>query len=134
VTDNPARTSDLEKLGYSGDSTVAQGWLDVVWRRLCRDVPSLVTRLNANEVATQDVIDVLATATMRVLRNPEGHAQETTSIDDYSESWTRADATSDVYFTAAELRGLLPPDPYADSFAGSIQYAGSPPHPMHHRW
>ena len=112
--DNPANvTPDLVGRGWSAtaDQTaeVAQTWLDVAWRALqCEpEVPSLVERITSGDLAVADVIDVVAAAALRVLRNPEGKLSEDFSIDDYREGWKQTDATQDVYFTAAEKRRLM---------------------------
>lgn len=110
--------------GYDGPATVEeqQYWLDVAWRQLQREDRTIVARIQAGEIDAATVADVVTAAARRVLRNPEGHQQESGSIDDYSESFTRADATQDVYFTAAELRRLAPDNPWVGGFAGSVKY------------
>lgn len=53
-----------------------------------------------------DVVRVLATAVLRVMKNPDGKSRE--SIDDYS--WQRDEAISAglLYFTDDDLDGLVP--------------------------
>lgn len=122
--DNPAQPSDLAALGYEGPaSTVVQtAWLDVTWRALRREVRTLEADLNDGTLTTEDIIDVITAATLRVLRNPDGVEQEDGRIDDYAESWRRADATQDVYFTTAELRRLAPTDTWHGGWVGSVKY------------
>jgi hypothetical protein len=117
---NPATTDDLVDRGYvlPQDSPVPQTRLDQVWRALRREVPSIETSLTAGWLTVEDVADVVADATMRVLDNPEGIVEESESIDDWSETRKRANATADVYFTAAEIRRLTPVIPTA----GSLRY------------
>lgn len=111
-------------LGYDGALTadVQQDWLDVVWRQLQREDRGLVARITAGDIDALTVADVIASATRRVLRNPDGRESESGSIDDYQESWKNSDATQDVYFTAAELRRLLPVDVTAGGWSGSSKY------------
>ncbi len=47
---------------------------------------------------------VLASAVLRVLKNPEGKRQE--SVDDYSYTRDNSQATGTLYFTADELDAL----------------------------
>lgn len=121
-----ATPGDLTALGWDGlpSETVAQRWLDVVWRALRREdgMSDLDARLASGELDPADVSDVICQATLRVLRNPEGLSQSSTSIDDYSESGQVADATRDVFFTAAELRRVAAPDQPAVT-AGSLAYS-----------
>ncbi|WP_232676682.1 hypothetical protein [Nocardioides sp. R-C-SC26] len=119
---NPATPTDLTNRGYTvDDDNVAQTWLDVAWRALVREVPSIPARVASGELTDGDVVDVVCAATMRVLRNPEGYESESGGVDDYQESIKRADASMDVYFTAAEIRRLAPS--YPETFAGSVKYS-----------
>lgn len=118
---NPA---SLPIVGYSGtaDTDVQQYWLDAAWRALQREDRGLVARITAGDVDAATVADVVYAAARRVLRNPDGVEAESGGIDDYTESWKRADATEDLYFTAAELRRLLPVDITASGWTGSVKY------------
>lgn len=119
--DNPAT---LPIVGYSGTASddVQQYWLDAAWRALQREDQGLVARIDAGEVDALIAADVVYAAARRVLRNPDGVESESGALDDYTESWKRADATEDLYFTAAELRRLLPAGSGTTEFAGSIKY------------
>lgn len=118
---NPATVGDLTNRGFVvTNDTAAATWLDVAWRALKREVPGLSDLVSTGQIDPDDVIDVVAAATLRVLRNPEGLEQESGALDDYTESWKRADASRDVYFTAAELRRLLPA---VTPTAGSFKYS-----------
>lgn len=119
--DNPAT---LPIVGYSGTATteVQQYWLDAAWRALQREDQGLVARITAGDLDAETAADVVYAAARRVLRNPDGVETEAGGVDDYTESWKLADATEDLYFTAAELRRLLPIDSTAVGFAGSIKY------------
>lgn len=120
--DNPAQVSDLTARGWTGDTNVGKTRLDEAWRALRREVPGLEAAIAAETITEADVIDVLCAAVLRILRNPEGLEQESGQIDDYTESWRRADATMDLYFTSAELRRLSPPDPFVGGWSGSVRY------------
>lgn len=131
--DNPAQVSDLTDRGYTGPATatVQQTRLAEAWRALRRERfadgllvgPSLDVRVDVTgDITTDDVIDVVCSAAVRVLRNPEGATQDSGSLDDYQESRTLADASIDVYFTAAELRRLAPEVITAPT-GGSFKYS-----------
>lgn len=116
--DNPASTTDLTNRGYviPPGSPVAQTRLDEAWRALQGEVKTVVASIQSGWVSAEAVADVVASAALRVLRNPEGIEEESEAVDDYRGSRRRADATEDVYFTAAELRRLTQPIPTAGSF------------------
>ena len=121
--DNPA-TAPIP--AYSGPTSTEdqQYWLDVAWRSLLAEegLGDLVARIQANELDEATVADVVTAAARRVLRNPDGNEEEAGSIDDYDESWKKADSTEDVYFTSAELRRLKPTDRWVGGFSGSVKY------------
>ena len=101
-----------------------QTWLDVAWRALQGEGPTLVARIESGAQDTQTVIDVIIAATLRVLRNPGGLEGEDFAVDDYRESRKYTDATQDVYFTAAEKRRLgITDDQDRTGWSGSIAYA-----------
>lgn len=119
--ENPASTDDLVARGYAlpSGSNVPQTRLDEAWRALQRELRVLGTTAEAalatGWVEPADLVDVVTAAALRVLDNPEGIEEESAQIDDWRESRRRANATRDVYFTAAELRRLTPPMPTAGS-------------------
>lgn len=118
--DNPA-TAPIP--GYTGtaDTELQQYWLDVAWRALQGEDGTLVARIQRGNPPASTVADVVTAAARRVLRNPEGRQSEEGAIDDYREGWRNADATEDIYFTAAEKRrlGLIDPSSLG---AGSLKY------------
>lgn len=122
--DNPASTTDLTGRGYaipaSYTTDQAQARLDMVWRRLKRDVPTIEWAVSSGQATLEDVTDVVCAAASRSMRNTDGVTEESGAIDDWRESRKLADATEDIYFTAAELRGLTPP---AAPTAGSMKYS-----------
>lgn len=123
---NPATPDALVARGYTGpaSNTVQQTRLDEAWRALQREreLPGLVARIESNELDAALVVDVLCAAALRVLRNPEGAEEESGSIDDYRESRKLADATQDLYFTAAEIRRLQPTVVVPQGWVGSMKY------------
>jgi hypothetical protein len=125
--ENPAEPSDLTNRGYSGTAsgTVQQTWLDVSFRSLRRALRRLGVDLDADPsvVDVADVKDVVVSAALRVLTNPDGVKAESGSVDDYTESRTYADETQDVYFTAAELSGLIPLPTAGNEWVGSVKYS-----------
>lgn len=112
--------------GYTGtaDANLQSYWLGVAWRQLQGEDRTLVARIEAGDLDAATAADVVTAAARRVLRNPEGFQEEAGGIDDYRESWKRADATEDIYFTAAELRRLLSDDAAAAAggWSGSMKY------------
>lgn len=124
--ENPAQPQNLTARGYSGPASteVQQEWLDVSFRALRRELRVLGVDIDADPspVAVDDLTDVIVSATLRILRNPDGVEQESGGVDDYTESRTLRDATEDVYFTAAELRGLIPLTAISGEWSGSVKY------------
>lgn len=125
--DNPATPAALADRGYTGpaSTTVQTTRLDEAWRALQREreLPGLVARIQAGDPDEATVVDVIAAAALRVLRNPEGVESESGGIDDYTESRKLADASQDVYFTSAEIRRLQPAVVTPTGFAGSFKYS-----------
>lgn len=124
--DNPATTAHLVARGYTPTpgSNAPQTRLDEAWRALQREqqLPGLVARIQSGDLPVPDVIDVVAAAALRVLRNADGVREESTAIDDYRETRRHADASLDLYFTAAEIRRLMPATTYIPT-AGSFKYS-----------
>lgn len=122
---NPATLGDLTASGYDDPRTsdiVRQRRLDQAWRALRLELPCLTGRIAAGTIDPEAVADVVVAAAMRVLDNPDGREAEEFAVDDYRESWRRANATTDFYFTAAELRRLRGTDAAQQPYAGSIPY------------
>lgn len=115
---NPATVADLESRWrpLSAQETInGQTFLDDVWRMLRRRLPDLETRIAADEDLREDVVRVMATAVLRVMKNPDGKRQE--SIDDYS--WTRDQAVSAglLYVSEDEWADLDPGAGSAGAFS-----------------
>lgn len=123
MAQNPATWQDLVNRGYvlvSPDPhTVETTRLGEAWRALIGELPTLPARMDAGQVDLDTVKDVVSAAALRVLDNPRGSERVDYAIDDWRESETLANATKDMYFTAAELRRLSP----VSYGAGSVQYS-----------
>lgn len=112
---NPATTADLVsrwRTLSAQETTNGQTFLDDAWRMLKRavlrineDIEDLIVADTTGDLE-DEVIRVLATAVLRVMKNPDGKARE--AIDDYS--WARDEAVSAglLYISDAELDGLVP--------------------------
>ncbi len=124
---NPASTSDLEARWRplsDQETTNGETFLDDAWRMLRRRVTTIEADIADDETGDleAEVIRVLATAVLRVMKNPDGKRQET--IDDYS--WQRDQAVSAglLYFTDEELNALIVDDS-GPTGAFSINMLGS---------
>jgi hypothetical protein len=107
---NPAVTADLESRWRTlSDQEIVNGetFLDDAWRILRRRISTLEADIAADTTGDlrAEAIRVMATAVLRVMKNPDGKRQE--SIDDYA--WTRDQAVSAglLYFSDDELNGLI---------------------------
>lgn len=100
--------------------TLAQwnAWLARVEQMIRARIRDLDERIDDGTLTAALVSGIQAAAVARVVRNPEGLRQVTTSVDDGSVSKTRDVALSDgqLRITADEWALLLPPAP-----AGSIR-------------
>jgi len=110
---NPATPADVVARWrpLSAQETInAQTFLDDAWRMLKRRAAAvdfdLETEMAADVDLTAEVVRVLVTAVLRVMKNPDGKRQE--SIDDYS--WTRDQAVSAglLYLSDDEVNDLFP--------------------------
>lgn len=117
---NPATVADVTARWRSlsaQETTNATTFLEDAWVMLRRrmslltvDIEALIATDEALPVAERtlkaDVVRVLATAVLRVMKNPDGKARE--SIDDYSWSLHEAVSAGLLYFLDDELDGLVP--------------------------
>jgi hypothetical protein len=111
---NPAAVDDLvsrwrtltAQETTNGTTFLADAWglLKRIYLRRGEDLDALVA--TDDDGFADEVVRILATAVLRVMKNPDGKRQE--SIDDYS--WTRDESVSSglLYFTDDELDGLIP--------------------------
>jgi len=110
---NPATTADLAARWRpltAAEAIVGATLLGDAYGMLVRRVTDLDARVTANaDGFAAVVVRVLATAVLRVMKNPDGKRSE--SIDDYT--WQRDQAISAgvLYFTDDELADLMPVDP-----------------------
>lgn len=106
---NPASPDDIQARWRPlnpQESLNAQTFLDDALGILKRRIPDLETLVAGDSEYCAAVVRVMATAVIRVLKNPDGAKRE--SIDDYS--WER-DATlssGELFFTDEELNDLDP--------------------------
>ena len=110
---NPATTADVVsrwRTLSTQETTNAQTFLDDAWVMLRRHFTALgvniETLIAADAVLADDVVRVMVTAVLRVMKNPDGLVQE--SIDDYTYRRDEATAAGLLYFTDPELDGLVP--------------------------
>lgn len=106
---NPATTVDVASRWHpldTNETTVAQTYLDTAWVMLKRKIDGIEALVADDpdlEVAT---VHVLATAVLRVLKNPDGLKSE--SVDDHSADWNADAASGSLFFTDDELSDLAP--------------------------
>lgn len=110
---NPATTADVVARWRplsAQETTNAETFLDDAWvmlkRRMAVEGADIEAEIATDADLEADVVRVLATAVLRIMKNPDGKSRE--SIDDYS--WSRDEAVSAglLYFTDDELDGLIP--------------------------
>lgn len=77
---------------------------------LIASVPSLLTRVGDGSLSVDLVVLTEAAMVERVLRNPNGRRQESTSLGALSESWTIDNAVSSgaLYASEVEVARLSP--------------------------
>lgn len=107
---NPASTADLEARWRplsDQEKINGQTFLEDAWRLLRRRIQTIEADIAADTSGDlqADAVRVLATAVLRVMKNPDGIRQE--SVDDYS--WTRDQAVSAglLYISDDELNDLI---------------------------
>ena len=125
---NPATTDDLVARWRplsAQEELNGETFLDDAWRMLTRRLTTLVSDIDDDATGDleQEVIRVMATAVLRVMKNPDGKREE--SIDDYS--WQRDKSVSAglLYFTDDEL-GDLVGDTAGGAFSISLLGTGYP--------
>lgn len=106
---NPATTADLEDRWRplsALELTNGGTFLDDAWRMLSRRLPTLEAEIATDDDLSGEVVRILATAVLRLMKNPDGKRQE--SIDDYSWQRDRAVSAGLLYFTEDEISDLIP--------------------------
>lgn len=92
------------------ETTNAQTFLDDAWLMLRRHFTRLgvdiETLMAADADLQADIVRVIVTAVLRVMKNPDGLSQE--SIDDYTYRRDEAVSAGLLYFADGELDGLVP--------------------------
>lgn len=106
---NPASTSDIEarwRALSEQEAINAETFLEDAWDLLLTKRPTLETDLTAGTVREGNVVRVVASMVLRVLRNPDGKVQE--SIDDYSYRRSEVTASGALFVTGDELADITP--------------------------
>ncbi|CAN5808423.1 hypothetical protein BH24ACT15_BH24ACT15_37550 [soil metagenome] len=123
---NPATVTDIENRWRplsANETIVATTLLADAWTLLTATDMTIDTRLSAvpPTLSANLVIPVLCSMVLRVLKNPDGKAQE--SIEDYSYTRDRAIAGGALYVDDSELARLTTA---VDSGAFTIRLYGAP--------
>lgn len=106
---NPATTADLVSRWRplsTQETTNGQTFLNDAWRMLKRRVTALEANIATDADLSAEAVRVMATAVLRVMKNPDGKRQE--SIDDYSWQLDQAVSSGLLYFTDREIADLTP--------------------------
>lgn len=106
---NPATVSDLEDRWRPLDSqetTNGTTFLADAWGMLKRRIDGIEDAVADDADYAAEVVRVISTAVLRVLKNPDGTKRE--SIDDHTIEY--GDTLAGLYFTEAELDDLNPGD------------------------
>ena len=106
---NPATAADVAARWRplsEAETTVATTLLDDAWLMLVGRLPSLEDNIEAATVSEANVVRVLATMVLRVLKNPDGKLEE--SVDDYRYRRDSAMSAGLLYVTPDELADLTP--------------------------
>ncbi len=103
---NPATVTDIANRWRPlsvNETTVATTLLEDAWAMITAADATIDTRLSATPATLSSalVIPVLCSMVLRVLKNPDGKAQE--SLEDYSYTRDRAIAGGALYIDAGEL-------------------------------
>lgn len=107
---NPATTEDLEARWRplsAQEEVNGETFLEDAWRMLRRRITTLEADIadDTSGDLEAEVVRVMATAVLRVMKNPDGKRQE--AIDDYSWSLDQAVSAGLLYFTDDELNELI---------------------------
>lgn len=106
---NPATVADIEARWRPltpAEEINAGAFLEDAWWMLLGRRPTLEADMLAVTVATGNVVRVLASMVLRVLRNPEGKLEE--SIDDYRYRRDSLVSSGLLHVTADELGDITP--------------------------
>ena len=106
---NPATAADVAarwRTLSAEETTVATTLLDDAWLMLLGRLPSLEDNITAGTVTEANVVRVLATMVLRVLKNPDGKSEE--AVDDYRYRRDSSLSAGLLYVTPDELADLTP--------------------------
>lgn len=106
---NPATIFDIELRWRSlsdAETQVATELIEDAWSMILGRRPNLEADMTAGTVTTRNVVRVIASMVLRVLRNPDGKSEE--AIDDYSFKRDASAATGALHVTPEELADITP--------------------------
>ena len=106
---NPVTVADLEARWrpLSAQETInADAFLGDAWALLLGRRPNIEADIAAGTVSTQDVVRVVSAMVLRVLKNPDGWADE--AIDDWRGKRAAAVASGELYVSPSELADVTP--------------------------
>lgn len=106
---NPAAIEDVESRWQPltpQQALNAATFLDDAWWMLLSRRPTLEADITAGLVSSRNVVRVVATMVLRVLKNPDGYEQE--SLDDWSGRRVRLLSDGLLHVTSEELADITP--------------------------
>lgn len=106
---NPASIADIEARWRplsAQETTNAEAFLTDAWAYLLARRPDLEATITAGTVSEDNVIRVVSTMVLRVLKNPDGWEDE--AVDDWRGKRAAAVASGELYATTAELADITP--------------------------
>lgn len=106
---NPASIADIEARWRplsTQEATNAAAFLDDAWAYLTSRRTTLEADLTAGTVATANAIRVVCAMVLRVLKNPDGWAEE--SVDDWRGKRAEVLANGELFATPSEIADVTP--------------------------
>jgi hypothetical protein len=106
---NPVGIADIEARWRplnTQQAVNANAYIDDAWAMLLGRRPNLETDLGEGTVSRDNVVRVVATMVLRILRNPEGKDSE--QIDDYKYTRHELVASGMLHVTSDELADITP--------------------------
>ena len=96
------------------EQVVAAGWINQASQQIRDEVPlinglTIDERIDAGDLSATTVADVTVRMVKRVMRNPMGARQMSSSIDDYTEAYTldAVGSSGELTITTAEMNRLM---------------------------
>jgi len=106
---NPATVVDVESRWRSlttAETINAEAFLADAWSLLLARRPTLEADITAGTVTTGNVVRVVTSMVLRLLRNPDGKTEE--AIDDYRYRYDKLVASGRLFVSDEELADLTP--------------------------